>query len=602
MRTNKLKLKHQIILIVILSVIIIMFMEMYYYFSFFNLTQSRAVDYENKIIEQSRVKIDLVLGEVKRNTNTIIYDKKVQNFMLEKNIYQRNIVYGPYVLDLIEYMRLFDSLVYGICLYNNFNDKINDQSTQEAVFFNKKYVDFIEKYRSKLTTPSNGKFTSMYFDENNKKELFFYISPIIEAIGGEKFSQRIGYCSIVIDIDKLKKLIENTELTRNSSLYILNDKNEIVVSNNEKGKEPFSQNLLQHAFNKASTLKKTYLNGQEVIIQEKKLEQALGWRIVSIIPVNELALDMVPIRNLGIFASIGIFISLLIVWWFLLNSITKPVFSLIRDMKKIGNNFSGRRVRVHSTNEIGVLASEVNSMLGKIDEITKKTFYTQSKLYEAELCRRQAEFSTLQSQINPHFLYNTLNCIGSIGLANGIKEIAQISSCMSKIFRYSIKGEDLVNISEEIDCITAYINIIEIRYLDKYKIDIKIEETLNELKTPKMILQPIIENSVFHGLENVYKDGVLRIEGKLDAEGDVVFSIYDSGNGISKERLEKIKNNLSMNSSQSIKTNVETNIGLVNINNRIKFLFGDNYGLDIDSEEGNWTLVTVKIPSIKRNE
>ncbi|WP_281288235.1 sensor histidine kinase [Paenibacillus methanolicus] len=121
----------------------------------------------------------------------------------------------------------------------------------------------------------------------------------------------------------------------------------------------------------------------------------------------------------------------------------------------------------------------------------------------------QAEFSSLESQINLHFLYNTLNCISSIGLEYGSREIAQMTSCMSKIFRYSIKKDELVQIGEELDCMQAYMKIISIRYENKFSMDMHVDERLLEMKTPKMILQPIVENSVYHGLERMDQGGRL---------------------------------------------------------------------------------------------
>lgn len=122
-----------------------------------------------------------------------------------------------------------------------------------------------------------------------------------------------------------------------------------------------------------------------------------------------------------------------------MNNLMRPMMGLVMDMKKVGRRDMGFRIKVRFTNEVGLLACDINRMMDEMEEMARDMFNTQARLYESELSQKQAEFAALQSQINPHFLYNTLNCISSIGLEYGSREIAQITFCMSKIFRYSIK-------------------------------------------------------------------------------------------------------------------------------------------------------------------
>ncbi|WP_239614813.1 sensor histidine kinase [Cohnella mopanensis] len=400
-------------------------------------------------------------------------------------------------------------------------------------------------------------------------------------------------------MEKMQELVENTELTPHSTLYILNSENEVVASNNEHFRSILFEDILSVDKISLTNGLKTNINGNDVIVQKKGLEQAEGWSIVSIIPVHELTTDMNDIKRISIVAGIGIILSMIILGYLLLNNLTRPVMGLVADMRKIGERDMGFRVKVRSTNEVGVLAYAINSMIDKMEEMTRNMFNTQARLYESELSKKQAEFSALQNQINPHFLYNTLNCISSIGLEYGSKEIAQITSCMSKIFRYSIKNDDLVLISEEIESIKAYMNIISIRYEDKFSMEVNVDETLLEMKTPKMILQPIVENSVYHGLESMDAGGHLSVNGSIDANGDICFRVSDSGRGICEELLETIKAKLNREDSERAENSVAgKSIGLSNINNRIKLLFGEDYGVEIESRIGQGTTVFVKIPSL----
>lgn len=311
----------------------------------------------------------------------------------------------------------------------------------------------------------------------------------------------------MVNMDKLQGLVENTELTPHSTLYILDSQDEVIASTNAKTRGMLFKDVL--SMNKDNLLNgvNTTIDGERILVQVKGLEQADGWRIVSLIPVHELTADMNPMRKVSIIVGIGIILILIMMGIFFMNSLMNPVMGLVMDMKRVGRRDRGFRIKVRSTNEVGSLARDINRMMDEMEEMTRDMFNTQARLYKSELSQKQAEFSALQSQINPHFLYNTLNCISSIGLEYGNREIAQMTSSMSKIFRYSIKQDELVQIKEEVDCIQAYIKIISIRYDNKFSMNVDVEERLLELRTPKMILQPIVENSVYHGLERMDQGG-----------------------------------------------------------------------------------------------
>nr|WP_276562757.1 sensor histidine kinase [Paenibacillus anseongense] len=587
-------------LIFTFSIIIFTSMELYFYYSFYDLTQKRASNYGNKIIEQTRQKIDTVFNDLEVSTNIVVNNKKIQEFTIADDDYKRAFDIGAYVIDLMEYMRSFNSYVNGIVINDSEGRRIYSLATSNGdIFFSNQYAEFINSYKLDSESVEKGMYTDILKDEKTGSEYFFYIAPIIEAIGGVRFSQQTGYCSVMVNTDRLQELVKNTDLTPNSTLYLLNSRNEVIASNNTNFRGILFKDILSVDRDSLTNGVKTNINGEDVIVQEKDLEQADGWRIVSIIPVHELTTDMNAIKNVSIIAGVGIILSLIILGYFFLNNLTRPVMGLVADMKKIGKRDMGFRIKVRSTNEVGVLAYDINSMIDQMEEMASNILNTQARLYESEISKKQVEFSALQSQINPHFLYNTLNCISSIGLEYGSKEIAQITSSMSKIFRYSIKEDELVQISEEIQCVQAYMNIISIRYENKFMMKVHVDDKIMQMKTPKMILQPIIENSVYHGLERRDAGGSLYVNGQIDANGDICFQITDSGIGISHDELAVIKAKLSMDYSERVKNSPDgKSIGLSNINNRIKLMFGEGYGVDIESQLGRGTTVMVKIPSI----
>ncbi|MNC17235.1 Sensor histidine kinase YpdA [compost metagenome] len=501
----------------------------------------------------------------------------------------------------MEYVRSFNSYVNGIVL-NDFQGRriYSLASASGDIFFADRYETFIQKYKEDPSLrQKGGMFTTTLKDEQTGTEQFFYIAPIVETRGGIYFSQIVGYCSIVVNKDNIDGFIENMELTPNSTLYILNNENEVVASTNSNARGTLFREIL--SMDKGSLLNgvEATIDGEEILVHVKDLEQAEGWRVVSMIPLSELTADMNPLRRVSITVGIGIILSMIITGSLFINNLMRPVMGLVLDMKKVGRRDMGFRIKVRSTNEVGLLACDINRMMDEMEEMARDAVNTQARLYESELSQKQAEFSALQSQINPHFLYNTLNCISSIGLEYGSREIAQITSCMSKIFRYSIKKDDLVQVKEEIDCIQAYMKIILIRYENKFSMELDVEDMLLEMKTPKMILQPIVENAVYHGLEQMDQGGRLMVEGKMDTNGDVCFRIIDTGKGMEPEELAALQAKLDMkHPEQTPGSQPRTSIGLSNIHNRLRLLFGENYGIAIESRTGQGTTVTVRIPML----
>ncbi|WP_438444145.1 sensor histidine kinase [Gorillibacterium sp. sgz5001074] len=601
MKTSRLKLKHQIWMIFFFSVVLFTVMELYFYYSFSDLTQKRAANYGNQIIEQTRRKVDSVLSDIRVSTSVAVNSKLIQEFTVVEDDYKRAFDTGPYALDLMDYMRSFNSYVNGIVINDIRGKQIYSLGSASGdIFFLNRYETFIRTYKDNPSLRDKGMFTTILRDERTEAEQFFYIAPIVETIGGIHFSQITGYCTVMVQMEKLQGLVKNTELTPNSTLYILNNRDEVIASTNANARGTLFTDVLSMDKDILLNGVKTTIEGEDILVQVKGLEEADGWRVVSMIPVHELTEDMNPMRKVSITVGIGIILSMILIGSFFMNNLMRPVMGLVMDMKKaVGRRDMGFRMRVRSTNEVGLLACDINRMMDEMEEMAQDMFNTQARLYESELSQKQAEFSALQSQINPHFLYNTLNCISSIGLEYGSKEIAQIASCMSKIFRYSIKKNDLVQIREELDCIQAYMKIISIRYENKFSMELDVEDRLLEMRTPKMILQPIVENAVYHGLERMDLGGRLEVAGSMDPHGDVIFRIADTGRGMEPEVLAALQAKLSMAQPKHVPDGQPANsIGLSNIHNRLRLLFGEGYGITIESRLCQGTTVTVKIPKL----
>ncbi|HHX73542.1 MAG TPA: sensor histidine kinase [Firmicutes bacterium] len=230
-----------------------------------------------------------------------------------------------------------------------------------------------------------------------------------------------------------------------------------------------------------------------------------------------------------------------------------------------------------------------------------------NKQYSAEILKRQAEFSALQSQINPHFLYNTLEAIRGQALVEGIDEIAEMTEALSTLFRYSISRKgDLITLEEELSNVESYFVIQQYRFHNKFTFSIKYDETEPEILDciiPKLTLQPIVENAVYHGLEP--KIGTGKITIRITAtEKRLIIRVSDDGVGMDQETLDLLNYRISKGlnweqEQEQLPGQRHMGIALVNVNLRIRLLFGDLYGLSVSSTKGFGTEVEIVLPLVK---
>jgi two-component system sensor histidine kinase YesM len=206
---------------------------------------------------------------------------------------------------------------------------------------------------------------------------------------------------------------------------------------------------------------------------------------------------------------------------------------------------------------------------------------------------RKAEFELLQAQINPHFLYNTLDAIVWSAEAGNQKQVVKMVGSLSDFFRTSLnKGKEIVTIKEELQHVRSYLEIQQIRYQDILTYEIEAEDDIGGYKIPKITIQPIVENALYHGIKNKRGGGKITVSGKSEGD-DIVITVHDDGQGMDFDRLMQVQNSLLSNDE-----NDKAIYGLYNVNERIRLEFGEDYGIKIESIHGVGTTVTVRLPKI----
>jgi two-component system sensor histidine kinase YesM len=251
-------------------------------------------------------------------------------------------------------------------------------------------------------------------------------------------------------------------------------------------------------------------------------------------------------------------------------------------MKMIEKGNFDTQVDVNSSNEIGQLGLRFNRMTAKIKELMLQN------VQEQEL-KRKSELKALQAQINPHFLYNTLDSIIWMAEVNKSKEVVLMVSSLAKLFRLSLsKGDEIIPIRNEIEHIKSYLTIQKMRYKDKLDFEIQVDDHILSYKTIKIILQPLVENSIYHGIKNKDGVGLIRITG-TQVGNKIVLSVIDNGIGMTPETLEALL-------QKPVPSEQGSGMGVNNVNQRIKLYYGEEYGLQYESEPGQGTTVHIWLP------
>jgi two-component system sensor histidine kinase YesM len=266
------------------------------------------------------------------------------------------------------------------------------------------------------------------------------------------------------------------------------------------------------------------------------------------------------------------------------RKVSKPIKEIVRTMEKVEKGEINARVEIPEgdDDEIAYMARRFNEMVENLNDLFHKNMEKQDRL-------RLAEIKSLQAQINPHFLYNTLDSIKWLAKLNGVDEISVIVSKLGTLLKNSINSDgDLVTVGESMYLIDSYLSIQKIRFDNKFDVILDIDESIMKCLVPKLVIQPIVENAIVHGIENKIGRSVVRITGKREND-HIAFEVEDDGVGISEGELERLRDSVELESTKE-------SIGLSNIHNRIKLYYGEKYGLEIYSKKGKGTRVRVTMP------
>lgn len=316
-----------------------------------------------------------------------------------------------------------------------------------------------------------------------------------------------------------------------------------------------------------------------------ELSPYTGWRTVGVFSMDEVMSSVNTIVYILFTCVIISLVLVVIVSFKFSRTLTNPIFKLKRLMKQAESGDLTVRFNFEHNDEIGELGQSFNHMIARIDQLIQMVYVEQEN-------KRTAEMKSLQEQIKPHFLYNTLDTISWMARDYDAEDIVRLVDALTNMFRIGLShGKDIITVKEEITHVSNYLYIQKIRYKDKLNYVIHVDESLYAIEVPKLILQPLVENAIYHGVKAKRGGGTITITGVPEGE-NLVFTVQDDGAGMPQEKVEELNRRMSERSV----LDEQKSFGLFYIRERIQLCYGTGYGVHVESALGEGTRVTITLP------
>ena len=459
------------------------------------------------------------------------------------------------------------------------NNIVNDGQTVLNENIN---IEKLDWYQAAINSKDGIALSSSHV-QNAISSSYDWVITLSRAVVNQKTGVRDGVFFIDLNYSAISALCNNNKIGNKGYVFIL-DKNGNIIYHPQQ--QLMYGGLKTENIKEIMSSKEDYLvvkEGNDSKLYTMSKSEKTGWTVVGTAYTSELLKNNTQTQILYLIVAVVLLIMGVLISRFIADGITKPVKDLRDSMLKVERGeFETANVAITANNEIGSLSKSFNVMTNRIKELMDEIIYEQRQ-------KRKSELKALQSQINPHFLYNTFDSI--IWMAEGKKneEVVLMTSALARLLRQSISNEDeQVTIRQEIDYTKSYLIIQKMRYKDKMEFEIDVNPTIYEVPIIKLVLQPIVENAIYHGLKYKESKGILRIIGYRLGEKAVI-EISDDGVGMSEEVLSHI--------FDKHKVNYKSNgVGVYNVHARLQLYYGESYGISYKSNPEGGTTATITIP------
>lgn len=442
------------------------------------------------------------------------------------------------------------------------------------------YIDVHEQsWYKEAMEQKGGMAISSSHVQNAIENSYKWVITLSKALVNYNTGENAGVFFVDLNYRSISELCSNNKIGNRGYIFILDEEGNIVY-------HPKQQLLYGGLIHE--NISEIMLSDEEHFVSGDKLytlsqSKKTGWTVVGVVNTDELFKNNKKAESMYLIVTIVLLIGVLLISSIIAKEITKPIRQLRDSMSMVEEGeFEKANVSVTTQNEIGSLANSFNVMTERIHTLMEQNVYEQAQ-------KRKNEMKALQAQINPHFLYNTLDSIIWMSEAGRNEEVVLMTSALARLLRQSISNDrEQVTIAEEVDYVKSYLTIQKMRYKDKLEYSINVSPEISKVKIIKFALQPLVENAIYHGLKYKETKGNLIVRGYKEGEKACIV-IEDDGAGIDPETKAHIF-------EERKKEKGRKGVGAPNVQKRLQLYYGPEYGLTYKDREGGGTVVIVTVP------
>jgi len=532
-----------------------------------------AQEYTTELIKQLNLNIQTYITNMENISMLVMNNRNVREFLTAQNTLN-----AEEISDFLQSISVSRKDISSINLFSEEGHWISDR--KDAQLNPNITVEELSWYRDAAV--ANGEIVISSSQVQPIFQEYPWVVSLSREIRSPGSNQTLGILLVDMNFNVLNDIFDQFDIGKRGYVFIVDQRGNIVYHPQQQLiYSNLKEERIDEVLKDQSGSFITDEGGQSRMYSIQ--DTGFGWKIVGVSYLNELVSNK---REMQIsFLALGL-ISLILalgVSFFLSRKLTRPIKQLQEHMKEVEKGNFDIQVPLDHTREIGRLARTFNMMVVRIKELM-------SQVVKEQEFKRKSEISALQAQINPHFLYNTLDSIVWMAEAKKSEEVVLMTSALARLFRSSIsKGQELVSIQTEVEHITNYLTIQQMRYRDKLAFHIDVAPSILNYLTLKILLQPLVENAIYHGIKNKFGVGIITIRGH-EYQDDVLFEVIDNGVGMDDKTIARILSNQA--------TTERRGMGVANVNERIQLFFGNKFGLNYTSELDVGTTVSIRIPKI----
>lgn len=521
--------------------------------------RDRTIDLNDKILLQVEGKMEDFHDTLNHVATSMAYAPTTYDYFTMDPV--ARVMVSEDLSEIFSNTVLLESDIAGIYLYDT---SLNQIAAMGKAADN---PDFVQSLKKQM------EFGDIFYLNQAGVPFYTVYFPVYD-LNNRQYGIQTGMCVMMMRTDNLSGLLEDSQATENTQVFLLDGNNQIIASRGNNGLEELDRSMMRST--------------DEFYVKVRSVRMD-GWKVVSRIPESEMNSSMDDGKKFVTIAYVLAFALLILLVWFCYKRFVGPLHQVDLFIQKIVDR-PEERMEIGREDEIGTVVQSLNHMLDARQKMNQEVQESQRRMYEAEIAKKQLQVLAYRNQINPHFLYNTFECICSMALYYEVDDIAEITMALSKVFRFAVKGENIVSVEEEVSYIREYAKIIDYRFMGKIDVDIEMEDAVKEKRVIKLMLQPLVENAVFHGLEQKLEDGEVNVSIHMHGEDHIMFVVEDNGCGIEPARLVWMRDNLDSRPTG------QKGIGVANIYQRLKLFYGDDVVFQIESRLGEGTRITIIIP------